>query len=363
MTEVIQEAVKFNGCKLTLELEAQTPHIHFQHDEMGATLRASEVKPKFDRFLNKKIKDKVKPESMYNSKEHKSFDYKVKIIGNAELGKINKADCNIYYGDIKEFNLRDCKIEIICFDNDLQKYIKENIVEFFYVTNFGTMQSKGFGSYKPSIGEKIEDKDITRWLMDNYSTTKAWKYSGIQGNRNERCKNQMRWIKSFYGIMKSGQNSGGYKKSYLFKYINEKPNKYTNSKNEESRYVRGLFGIAGMPVSKSEKGGKGGATSGDKVVVERIPSPVFFKIINNNIFFVIENIADELYGIEFNELKKGKVKMPERSDFDNSSFDTVAFMSEYVEYCNENNNVFGFVKNKKIEEFSDRKGEQLCQNT
>lgn len=43
--------LEFNGCKLKVQLEAQSPIIHFQHDQAGATLRASEVKPKLDRFL------------------------------------------------------------------------------------------------------------------------------------------------------------------------------------------------------------------------------------------------------------------------------------------------------------------------
>ena len=37
--------------KMIVELKQQTPILHFQPDESGATLRASEVKPKLDRFL------------------------------------------------------------------------------------------------------------------------------------------------------------------------------------------------------------------------------------------------------------------------------------------------------------------------
>ena len=42
-----------NGIKLTATLESQSPMIHFQARETGAVLRASEVKPKLDRFLIK----------------------------------------------------------------------------------------------------------------------------------------------------------------------------------------------------------------------------------------------------------------------------------------------------------------------
>ena len=37
--------------KLEFTLKQHTPLIHFQHDQAGATLRATEVKPKLDQFL------------------------------------------------------------------------------------------------------------------------------------------------------------------------------------------------------------------------------------------------------------------------------------------------------------------------
>ena len=42
--------------KLTFKLKQHTPLIHFQHDQTGATLRATELKPKLDRFLVEKFK-------------------------------------------------------------------------------------------------------------------------------------------------------------------------------------------------------------------------------------------------------------------------------------------------------------------
>lgn len=43
---------------LTVKLKQHTPLIHFQHDQYGATLRASEVKPKLDKFILTKLGDK-----------------------------------------------------------------------------------------------------------------------------------------------------------------------------------------------------------------------------------------------------------------------------------------------------------------
>lgn len=41
--------------KLTFTLKQHTPIIHFQHEQAGATLRATEVKPKLDQFLFEKL--------------------------------------------------------------------------------------------------------------------------------------------------------------------------------------------------------------------------------------------------------------------------------------------------------------------
>ena len=140
--------------------------------------------------------------------------------------------------------------------------------------------------------------------------------------------------------------------------------------------------MAGAQTWQSADGQKNITISGVEAGIERIPSPVFFKIIDNNIYFIIQKIDDELYEKKFTFKgcgKSGTLPTPGRSDFDNSSFDTVAFMSEYVGYCNEkykkkynkknnkkNNkkiNVFRFMKGEITEEFSDGKGEQSCQNT
>ena len=43
--------------QLTAILKQHTPMIHFQHNESGATLRASEVKPLLDKFILTKLRN------------------------------------------------------------------------------------------------------------------------------------------------------------------------------------------------------------------------------------------------------------------------------------------------------------------
>ena len=59
-------------------LQASTPLIHFQHSEPGATLRATEAKPKLDRFLKRKAKNEIKKSWLIGESE--ALNYKMRIV-------------------------------------------------------------------------------------------------------------------------------------------------------------------------------------------------------------------------------------------------------------------------------------------
>ena len=70
---------------LKVTLKQHTPLIHFQHDQEGATLRASEVKPKLDKFiltrLSKEERTKGEREGWIKVKDGKAWlDYKMRIV-------------------------------------------------------------------------------------------------------------------------------------------------------------------------------------------------------------------------------------------------------------------------------------------
>ena len=68
--------------ELKVQLKQHTPIIHFQHDQEGATLRASELKPKLDKYLIEKFeKENIDYKKWLIGKgEHQALNYKVKII-------------------------------------------------------------------------------------------------------------------------------------------------------------------------------------------------------------------------------------------------------------------------------------------
>ncbi|MDZ4679328.1 MAG: hypothetical protein SGI94_02725, partial [Saprospiraceae bacterium] len=73
-----------NPFQLTIPLKQHTPLIHFQHEQAGATLRATEVKPKLDKYLIEHAFDS--DASKYarflvggKNAEHKALDYKLSV--------------------------------------------------------------------------------------------------------------------------------------------------------------------------------------------------------------------------------------------------------------------------------------------
>lgn len=74
---------------LTIKLTQHTPLIHFQHDQEGATLRASEVKPKLDKFVLTKLGEGDYQAGFSLAKQkgwivgkgdHPALDYKMRIV-------------------------------------------------------------------------------------------------------------------------------------------------------------------------------------------------------------------------------------------------------------------------------------------
>ncbi|MBP6456646.1 MAG: hypothetical protein KA275_07955 [Chitinophagaceae bacterium] len=184
--------------KLTFTLKQHTPIIHFQHDQAGATLRASEVKPKLDKFIIEQCKlteiitvdnkpKEVPKEEFKNyfineGKQHLALDYKMRVEGigenkykglldlkaktiKLENGNLKETlDTSItiptYFGNLMKLNeFKDGKpfkkvsyfdtVTLIIFTSNekLRDNINSCIDNFFFLNNFGTRQSKGFGSF------------------------------------------------------------------------------------------------------------------------------------------------------------------------------------------------------------------------
>lgn len=221
---------------LKVTLKQHTPLIHFQHDQEGATLRASEVKPKLDKYVltqlgngNYKtgIDDARRKGWLVGKGEHPALDYKMRIEAtgvekliineqrkyteqhennhkpyiqqgnNKYLAKIRKSDgrkiCDLkqyplffanmdadYYNpnEYRKFSFTEAPIIMVVLvkSDSLYKYIAnaDLLNDFFFQTNFGTRQSKGFGSFGIDENDELyrEKHSNLRFMIPVPSTIK-----------------------------------------------------------------------------------------------------------------------------------------------------------------------------------------------
>ena len=188
-----------NDWQKEYKLVQHTPLIHFQHSEPHACLRATEVKPKLDRFLIEQLEkddrfgDGRWKKWFVGDGSQQSFDYMMRIRPNSErvdrtqsiengieraiaraehrspnaiLHEIHKN----YFGNMASGNNIQDTVQAIqetfkeslfykdgltltirCFIPELLTLIDEHIRGFFMMHNFGTRQRKGFGSFTVDI--------------------------------------------------------------------------------------------------------------------------------------------------------------------------------------------------------------------
>ena len=398
-------------------MAAQSPMIHFQGDSEGVTLRGSELKPKLDRFLNGKIneldeKGEIdKRKVAYIDKDRDALKYKVTIQGSeirsSYLLSENKNGYTIVYGDRKKtILLRDFELTILCMNRVLQELIEKYLVEFFAVTNFGYMQNKGFGSFMPK--EYVQDtkpdqikKDVSKWLKKKCKAQNCY-YMDFSWDNNYKKKGNaasydffFKEIKDFYDLLKTGRNlttgrrPEGYSRAYIYQYMhlkgldNEKLWMKTkgiapalekiedgsrviveNKKKDDiqnAKYMRALLGIGPKVEYLNACDGK---NFSEKVLVkinarekdiERMDSPIFFKIINNFVFICAERIPEKIYGKMFTfsgevrrpkyaatqcdslgikNGKKGALPVPTENELKRIGFTIDDLLEHYVRYYN-----------------------------
>lgn len=261
--------------RLQVKLKQHTPLIHFQWQQEGATLRASEVKPKLDRFIisllgdgeynrgkNKlehehpgwavfkdngialKYKLSVHPYSrkegvqLQISRNNDKGVFEAKVNGREEFpfllgnmgGKEEEKDL---------FNLclyEGINLKFLCADGELGQCIEQNIAKFFAHTNFGQRNTKGFGSFTVT---EINEESIP-WKSKDYfpGGTRLMEFS-LEGGRSDLDK-QLKLFKTldfYWKCLKSGINytkreveygeiirthEERYIKAFLWTYLNRK---------------------------------------------------------------------------------------------------------------------------------------------
>ncbi len=349
--------------KIEFTLKQHTPMIHFQSDQKGATLRATELKPRFDRFLLEHVEGIPFKE---NANGYRSLDYKVKInayktIKSQHQTYIASRDRNndslklgSYFGDNMSVDSNTIKVTFFSFKKKILDAIKKYFDEFISISSYGTRSNKGFGNF---TNIKTNKSDFERYLRQHYIifTSKA---------SNDPLKS----ILSDYQRLKSGATGGV--KSELMKYqlsqnirwekrwikrrlLEEKEEWFDDLKDEYHEtndfnfrddeqyfFVRALLGLAEQNEFLVNSNNK------DKLIVkienvtenseiERYKSPITYKVYEKYIYLLINKnnpINNELFNKEFrftayyksnkrDTCNLGILKTP-------SSFDIEAFLNE-----------------------------------
>lgn len=271
---------------LTVKLKQHTPLIHFQHNQYGATLRASEVKPKLDRFILSKLGngdykkgcDEAKKNKWLIGKgEHNALNYKMKIeaCNLDEYFKLEERDTKTKYDkrtgrNIEVFSLEDFpmllsnmggkenKSDLMNFsyssginliisffdikkeenieDTGLYDIVEKEIRYFFANNNFGQRSTKGFGSFTVV---KINDTPIEWDNSDVYENdTKVMRYDVDKIDDFDTIKGVFDVVDFYWKSLKTGinctkrfidrngnivrKNPERYIKSFLWTYLNRK---------------------------------------------------------------------------------------------------------------------------------------------
>ena len=341
---------KATSPKLSFQLLCHSPLIHFQANEDGVTLRASEVKPKLDAYLISKLKP-TKREWYVQLGKNQALNYRMKIIHKDASCRFKTEDTNIenfpiFYGKGKKLVLSDPLVTITCFIPDLLKAIEEHIADFFIVTNFGTMQHKGFGSF--TIKENTPDSQKIGQILGERYETAVYRMK-VAGS----CRLKFQNIQNFYRLTKSGINGPNaddpYCKGTLFSYMHDKGigNEKARLKNgivkplatkhfvsDEANaktpssvcYVRAVLGVTSnfsFPNNFERTGYTGPKRYVQRVLVshktiKRYASPLRFKVIDNSIYiYLVADSIKRLLNVKGSFAFNRRVNLPKKLGFDN----------------------------------------------
>lgn len=320
--------------KVEFTLKQHTPLIHFQSEQSGATLRASELKPKFDRFLLKLKNPNITPSK--GPQGELFFDYKVKITTQNQrieaVEKHTKFPPLYFARDHKKFSTAHLHVEFISFDDKLIKTIKTEFQTFLALTNFGSRSSKGYGSFwdektMPELFVSIAKKSYPKiYMLSQKVKQETWEKT----------------VGDFYKMVKMGNNHGGYKKAYLWEYFAQKgirwekrkikkefprlayspkgnqPVDVQNPKEENFRFIRALLGLAGHYEFKIPGKETVTITCNDSNI-KRMRSPIEFKVINDTVYLLCNEHYKKLYGKSFKFTYGSKsfdIITPKEDEFD-----------------------------------------------
>ena len=374
---------------VTYHLRQETPMWHFQclesEKQSGATLRGSDVKPRFDNFLIRQMKEEQMLWKNFRiSSDHDALNYKMQIYAKGEPVKKDRGE-KAFFANIKKadkeltiFCPDGIYLKIVCFIPELMRQIEKHIQGFFLIHNFGTRQTKGFGSF--SVDEKDGRKLIynTKSVLKEYSSAEGYSVYEVDCTNCSDHQGVLDNAYVLYQWMKSGINfRQTYEKSLLTKYMlkkgvggekrwmkqngiapSVKKDAHNNVVSDDKRpedavsreqYIRAVMGVSGTQswlTSMIDRKGKYERININvsSEQIERFPSPITIKIAGNKVFFLAYDLNRGARKEVLN--KKFEFKGDRKSG---TLFTPSAFvMDDFMDYCTNEikNHSFNFNKNR-----------------
>lgn len=238
--------------KLVITLKQHTPLIHFQSEQDGSTLRASEVKPKLDKFIITAIGNgnydtgcKIVKENnwLVGKGEHYALDYKIKIVpinlqapteinpflGYNQKGREILKESPMFFANMgnvekKFYSMSDgCVLTIISKKDQVKSEISRHIATFFLSTNFGTRQTKGYGSFSMADSSPKTEQPYPELFFT------------VNGNEEQLFKSMELFHKAIRAGINDCWGQRFYFKSLMFAYAK------SNNKQWEKKTIKQVY--------------------------------------------------------------------------------------------------------------------------
>lgn len=342
-----------------------------------ARIRPTEFKSKFDKFISKyeKKANLTFPDSWKTIKDGvTSFKYKIRIIINSHFEEIdNKKVKNLILANMDRKNNKEIKpyfcsgdiiIKIVDITEEklnngttLLENIKNLLPTFVKFTSFGLRSGKGFGSF---ICLNTSNKNIDDLMFPKYYFV----------NKNTDSTTTLLDINKLSNTMKSGLNQNGKSTTgMIFDYFLDKGiiddktfikqkllNFKINSKetNSNFRYIRALLGLAPSYSFRNCNPRVTVNIESNENKIQRFKSPVLFKVIEDKILIIPDEIPKEMLNSKFSfSINKGK-KLPISTP---ETFDLEDFLDEFMKKVhNKMNN--GYFKNSIVKKYEVKNNEK-----
>lgn len=357
-----------------IPLKQHTPLIHFQYQQAGATLRATEVKPKLDRFIREELQNcnaalyrqyqqLIEDEIPDRTDDRRMSSYKMRIRGEkveeyliaSYISKRKKRELEDegieYISDTPYFanekQIKDSawndsmlkkgivsdniEMELFSFNTDLLVLLDAALPYFFAYNNFGTRQSKGFGSFSTNVSKKEFERLYTHH-------TDPDELVFFKDERSKKYPILFKSINKEYKILKSGERG---EESQMMLYFEDKGLEWEKdtikldlikprnparekdySQNKRVKYVRALLGLAEL-YEFPQAGKKVNIKCSDSEI-QRFRSPITFKVFGDTIYLLRQELPERIFDKTFEfATKRGSVYIntpKQKSDFDLKEF-------------------------------------------